>query len=242
MGERTSQRITQAVLACDPPKLQRSLWEGKRYGADLAGLAELLEVLSGLEGQLDALLQRLLVWYRPRMELTYDDARKRAPDLDSLVLLASRARSLEDLLSDLVLDPPQQSEALADDSEEEWVTLSTIHSAKGLEWDTVFLLQLRDGAFPSGHALEDDEQIEEERRLLYVALTRARRELFLLQPLLMRRFGGRMAGPGCLLLDEITGLDALVEEVSAQSEPEAETDVVDDAEARLARALSFFDA
>ena len=82
------------------------------------------------------------------------------------------------------LDPPEASqvESVATDGEKEKLTLSTIHSAKGLEWNTVFIIQLLDGYLPSSYSMDSVESIEEERRLFYVACTRAKKNLFLVSP------------------------------------------------------------
>ena len=143
-----------------------------------------------------------------------------------------------------ITSPPSGSEAQADDKEDEWLTVSTVHSAKGLEWRVVFVLQLGDGSFPSGYALDDGEAMEEERRLLYVAVTRAKRELFLVEPRFIQRRFGTLA-PGCSLLEDIPGLDGRVERVQATPAEPDETEAEAPAESagaedRLARLLDFF--
>ena len=88
------------------------------------------------------------------------------------------------MLDEFTLEPPESSQvgvdAVSDD--DEYVVLSTIHSAKGLEWSRVFVLSVVDGHIPSFRSLQDPAQIEEERRLLYVAMTRAKDELYLIKP------------------------------------------------------------
>ena len=100
--------------------------------------------------------------------------------------IAERYRSTTSLLADMALEPPTDSVAgvLAGDGDDEGVvTLSTVHSAKGLEWHTVFVLWVADGRFPSAYGAKDDDDIEEERRLMYVAVTRAKDLLYLTYPL-----------------------------------------------------------
>ena len=106
-------------------------------------------------------------------------------DLDALVAAAGQSPDLARFVADLVLDPPASSSDLAGPGslDEDWLVLSTVHSAKGLEWRSVHVLALYDGNFPSDLAAGDREAIEEERRLLYVALTRAQRDLHLYVPL-----------------------------------------------------------
>jgi DNA helicase-2/ATP-dependent DNA helicase PcrA len=137
-------------------------------------------------------------WYQPHLERLYDDARVRLGDLEQLEQLAAAAPSRERFLSDLTLDPPQATGAEAGHPQidEDYLILSTIHSAKGQEWDTVFVLNAADGCIPSDLATGTAAEIEEERRLLYVAMTRAKSSLALIHPLRFfireqRRFGDR---------------------------------------------------
>jgi DNA helicase-2/ATP-dependent DNA helicase PcrA len=124
-------------------------------------------------------------WYEPLLEILHDDARLRAGDLDKLEQIAAGYASRERFLSELTLDPPEATGANADAPilDEDYLILSTIHSAKGQEWNAVYLLNVVDGCIPSDMATESAEQIEEERRLLYVAMTRAKRHLHLIHPI-----------------------------------------------------------
>jgi DNA helicase-2/ATP-dependent DNA helicase PcrA len=121
----------------------------------------------------------------PLVEAHYPDGAVRLVDLDALVAAAGQSSDLARFVADLVLDPPASSSDLAGAGslDEDWLVLSTVHSAKGLEWRSVHVLALYDGNFPSDLAAGDREAIEEERRLLYVALTRAQRDLHLYVPL-----------------------------------------------------------
>ncbi|MGC6367572.1 MAG: ATP-dependent helicase [Candidatus Marinamargulisbacteria bacterium] len=129
-------------------------------------------------------LQRVLAVYEPVLKKTYDDHNKREQDLNSLIALSERFRSLASMLDEFSLEPPESSQVGADavPDDDEYVVLSTIHSAKGLEWSRVFVLSVVDGYIPSFRSLQDPAQIEEERRLLYVAMTRAKDELYLIKP------------------------------------------------------------
>jgi DNA helicase-2/ATP-dependent DNA helicase PcrA len=133
----------------------------------------------------EAQLQRLRRWYDPLLEELYDSPRVRLGDLDQLERMAARHRSRVSFLTDLSLDPPEATgdEAGPPVKDEEWLTLSTIHSAKGQEWKAVTILNVVDGCIPSDLATGTPEEIEEERRLLYVAMTRAKDDLVLMQPL-----------------------------------------------------------
>jgi UvrD-like helicase C-terminal domain len=123
-------------------------------------------------------------WYQPLLDRLYDYPASRAGDLDQLEQIAFGYASRERFLTELTLDPPDASGAEAGRPllDEDYLILSTIHSAKGQEWDTVFILNLVDGCIPSDMATGKPEQIDEERRLLYVAMTRAREHLHLVQP------------------------------------------------------------
>jgi DNA helicase II / ATP-dependent DNA helicase PcrA len=121
----------------------------------------------------------------PIVEAHYPDGAVRLQDLDALVAAAGQASDLGRFVADLVLDPPASSSDLAGPAslDEDWLVLSTVHSAKGLEWRSVHVLALYDGNFPSDLSAGDREAVEEERRLLYVALTRAQRDLHLYVPI-----------------------------------------------------------
>ena len=129
----------------------------------------------------------VLNYYLPLMREAYpDDYPKRERDLEHLQAITERYRSLESMLSDMALEPPNDSigDVLAIDPDEGYLTLSTIHSAKGLEWKVVFLIWAADGRFP-GPQSASPEDLEEERRLMYVAGTRARDELYISYPMYM---------------------------------------------------------
>ncbi len=124
-------------------------------------------------------------WYKPHLERIYEQVHTRAADLDQLEQLSTQYPSRERFITELTLDPPQATGDLAGTPlhDEDYLVLSTVHSAKGMEWDTVYVLNVIDGSFPSEFATSRAELIEEERRLLYVAMTRARNELQLCVPL-----------------------------------------------------------
>ncbi|HEY3784589.1 MAG TPA: ATP-dependent helicase [Steroidobacteraceae bacterium] len=148
-------------------------------------LIELLLVLAEPQRQWPGQVHLVREWYRPHLERLYEHFHTRIGDLDQLELVSGQFPSRERFLSELTLDPPNATSDLAGNPvlDEDFLTLTTIHSAKGMEWDTVYLLNVVDGSFPSEFATGRPELIEEERRLLYVALTRAQNELVLLAPL-----------------------------------------------------------
>jgi DNA helicase II / ATP-dependent DNA helicase PcrA len=149
------------------------------------GLAELMGKL--VEEPWNGQMGRVRGWYQPHLERLYDAARARASDLDQLEQIAAQYASRESFLSELTLDPPEASgdEAGPPLLDEDYLILSTIHSAKGQEWDAVYILNVADGSIPSDMAAGDVAELEEERRLLYVAMTRAKEALYLVHPLRM---------------------------------------------------------
>jgi DNA helicase-2/ATP-dependent DNA helicase PcrA len=124
-------------------------------------------------------------WYKPQLERIYDAAWTRMGDLEQLDQLSVQNPSRERFLTELTLDPPAatSNQSGGSSKDEDYVILSTIHSAKGQEWDIVYVLNVSDGNFPSEFSTGNPQLIEEERRLLYVAMTRARNELHLCAPL-----------------------------------------------------------
>ena len=123
-------------------------------------------------------------WYEPHLERIHEDAALRQADLDQLLHIAGTYPSRERFLTELTLDPPDAASdrAGAPLLDEDYLILSTIHSAKGQEWKSVHLLNAVDGCLPSDLATGKSAKIEEERRLLYVAMTRARDHLHVIVP------------------------------------------------------------
>jgi DNA helicase-2/ATP-dependent DNA helicase PcrA len=137
----------------------------------------------GAGGRAEAIVGLL----RPLLIARYPDSASRLGDLERLAAASTAAPDLAALLAELTLDPPQSTADLAGPPhlDEDYLVLSTVHSAKGLEWPVVHLIHLVDGAFPSDMALGCEAGLAEERRLFYVAVTRARDELLLYAPLRM---------------------------------------------------------
>ncbi|MCL4181966.1 MAG: ATP-dependent helicase, partial [Burkholderiaceae bacterium] len=148
------------------------------------GFVALMQALRDPAARWPAQLGPLRCWYQPLLERRYDDAAVRAADLDMLQSIAAQFGSRERFLTELALDPPQATGDVGDDAlrDEDYLVLSTVHSAKGQEWDAVYVINVNEGSFPNEYATGRPESIDEERRLLYVALTRARDALYLLEP------------------------------------------------------------
>jgi DNA helicase-2/ATP-dependent DNA helicase PcrA len=152
----------------------------EHWAALVAMLAEIARDGAPWQGQ----VQRVRQWYEPQLERLYEAAPARKGDLDQLERLSQQHATRESFVTELTLDPPQATGDLAGDPllDEDYLVLSTVHSAKGQEWDSVHVLNVTDGSFPSEFAAGRPELLEEERRLLYVAMTRARDELRLVAP------------------------------------------------------------
>jgi DNA helicase-2/ATP-dependent DNA helicase PcrA len=130
-------------------------------------------------------LELVRKWYQPVLELNYNDHFVRGGDIEQLEMIAAQYKDRRQFLAELTLDPPVASGDLAGSPhlDDDFLILSTIHSAKGQEWKHVYILNVNDGNFPNEFACGDPAMIEEERRLLYVAMTRARESLSLMRPM-----------------------------------------------------------
>ena len=162
-----------ALAGVRPPAAAAELWP------------KLTGVMAGLgEAPWPAQLGLVRAFYDPLLDELYDFTASRRADLDQLERLAATVPGRERFLTELTLDPPSAAGGPAGPphKDEDYLILSTIHSAKGQEWKAVFVLNLVDGCIPSDMATDRPENVEEERRLLYVAMTRARDRLDLLQP------------------------------------------------------------
>jgi ATP-dependent DNA helicase UvrD/PcrA len=156
----------------------------KAAAEDWPAFAELFEQMRQGKIRWPAEFELVQEWYAPHLERIYDDAHFRAADVTQLAQIAAGYGSRERFLTELTLDPPDATSGRpgADLKDEDYTVLSTIHSAKGQEWSIVRILNVVDGCIPSDRATGTSEEIEEERRLLYVAMTRAKDELDLIVP------------------------------------------------------------
>ena len=136
---------------------------------------------------LQEMVSDIIQYYRPILEDKYDDYTKREKDLEHFEYLSTQYKKLEDFLSDLALEPPDKSvEGMYKNNiKDDCLTISTIHSAKGLEWDSVFIISAVDGRFPSAYSFNSPEEMDEELRLMYVACTRAKNNLYITYPVNM---------------------------------------------------------
>ncbi len=164
-----------ALQAFEPPPQARQEW---------SQFAALYRRLRDPAVAWPADLELARSWYLPQLERIHDDAPARKLDVDQLVRLAAGYSNRERFLTELTLDPPQATSdrSGAPHRDEDYLILSTIHSAKGQEWKAVHVLNVVDGCIPSDMATGSQDELEEERRLLYVAMTRAREHLHLIVP------------------------------------------------------------
>ena len=178
-----------------------------RAGQGLRSLAAMLKGVTAEAPLIPAdLINEIMEYYLPILKDQYDDYPKRIRDLEHLSVMAERYHELNEFLADLTLEPPNESvtDVEAPDRDDERLILSTIHSAKGLEWRCVFVIWLVDGRFPSAYSFLTPEDLEEERRLLYVAVTRAKQELFLTYPInVYDKMTGSVLSKPSRFLDEI---------------------------------------
>ena len=154
----------------------------------IKGLDRLMQLISTLDAHpmtISEMGKTIVDYYLPILKESYDDHPRRARDLEHLTEIMGRYKNLSQFLTDMALEPPNMSfeNSLYDGgSAPDRLILSTIHSAKGLEWHTVFVIWALDGRFPSVHSLHKEEELEEELRLMYVAATRAKEKLFFTYP------------------------------------------------------------
>ena len=185
VGPKTAARALDVVAAAaDPAEAIAAFAPPAACAADWHELAALFRTLRDRSHPWPAELARVRCWYEPQMDRIHDDAAARIADLAALEAIAGTYPSRERFLTELTLDPPDATsdEAGAPLLDEDYLTLSTIHSAKGQEWGAVYVLNAVDGCIPSDMATGTPAEIEEERRLLYVAMTRAKDHLQLMVP------------------------------------------------------------
>jgi len=187
IGPRTSEQISEQILG--RPSLAVIIQDvlqkhtaGHKYSEGLARLGSLLKDVGKEVMDVGEKFSMVLEYYVPFLKDRFDDWHLRLNDLETLRQISMRYHSLEDLLEDFSVEPPERGVWRVEPStpdEEKPLTLSTIHSAKGLEWECVFLIGLMDGVLPVAFSLDHEDEIEEEQRLFYVGITRAKNHLFL---------------------------------------------------------------
>ena len=183
VGPASAQRVLDRMAESpDPIATLCKVPSPPRAGADWGAFIRVVENLRYSEWPAD--LERARLWYEPHLDRIHEDAETRRADLVQLEQIASGYGSRERFLTELTLDPPgaTSDQAGVPLLDEDYLILSTIHSAKGQEWKSVFMLNVVDGCMPSDLGVGTSAELEEERRLLYVAMTRAKDDLHLVVP------------------------------------------------------------
>ena len=183
IGHGKSQAIVEWVKEHGCHAWQVAEWPGAGRGDEgLKAFSELMKRLSAEGLSPDKAVEEIIAYYDPILKEKFDDFPRRRKDLEQLVSMGGRYRKLRAFLDDLLLEPPSSTADLGPDLRKDVLTLSTVHSAKGLEWSCVFVIWVVDGYFPSAKAGASEEAMEEERRLMYVAATRAKDTLIICYP------------------------------------------------------------
>lgn len=205
VGPAAAQKVINVLKGFKDPKLVAEAGSSVLSGKALAGFENFLTIWTKLNSSvmtpsemIDALVNSS---YRDYLDIEFVDSKERLQDIKQLALFAENYEDVADFLANTTL---QESFALpkAGEKKTDKVILTTVHQAKGLEWQVVFVINLSAGAFPSDRSMREPKGLEEERRLFYVAVTRAKRQLFLTYPMAGGAFGDFLSGPS-LFLDEI---------------------------------------
>ena len=177
VGDKTAAEIIRKVELNGYGAIESAKFSGKQYAPRLLALSHAIKQFQSSSSSLADKMRMLLEFYAPLLADNYDNLQDRTKDVHMLISMASGYLTTEEFLADITLEALEN-----DENQQDTVTLSTIHSAKGLEWHTVFIIHLVEGLFPCCYALDNEQTIEEERRLFYVAVTRARTNLCLMSP------------------------------------------------------------
>ncbi len=210
IGPKTAQKILDELSTGKISVNQNPENSSKFRYEKLYDLFQLLYLITTSKSQPSEKAQQVCEYYYPLFKDKYDDFNKRKKDIDIFLNITENYRSLDSLLADMAIEPIIDSVIDIDspDKQEEYLTLSTIHSAKGLEWHSVFIIHAVDGYFPSSRSVESQELLEEERRLMYVASTRAKQNLFITYPMNLydREKGVTLSLPSRFISDVETGM------------------------------------
>jgi DNA helicase-2/ATP-dependent DNA helicase PcrA len=194
IGPKTAQEVIEWIRTAEQPYRLETATVSPKYLESLRKLGDLLASLShNVQTQpLISIAEAIYEYYKPILrEQYFEDYPKREKDIENFLAIMLNYTTLQSLLADLALEPLDFSaiETKATLKDESPLTLSTIHSAKGLEWHTVFLINALDGVLPSRYSAADSAQLDEELRLLYVALTRAKNLLYISYPIICSGYG-----------------------------------------------------
>ncbi len=206
IGPKSAQDLFQWIrLSSNPYQLDMSESVSKSYLKQIKSLSKLLVNIKDSEHTVSETVELIVEYYRDFCEKRYDDYPKRLKDLEAFINISLGFVSLEKMLEELALDPITASAVDTEQKQKDEppLVLSTIHSAKGLEWEHVFIIQCLDGILPSAYSIEDDAQLDEELRLLYVATTRAKKMLYYSYPALAQSAYGDYFTKPSRFLDQL---------------------------------------
>ncbi|MFL9925886.1 ATP-dependent helicase [Herbaspirillum lusitanum] len=185
VGPATARKVLdQMAIAGDPVDALQNFTPPANIALEWQAFADTYDLMRRAGRQWPTDLNAARDWYLPQLEHKYEDPVARSADIEQLTQLAAGYASREKFLTEITLDPPEASSDFAAPPyrDEDYLTLSTIHSAKGQEWRSVHLLNAVDGCLPSDLASGNEAELAEERRLLYVAMTRAKEHLHIITP------------------------------------------------------------
>ncbi|WP_134090530.1 ATP-dependent helicase [Olivibacter sp. XZL3] len=196
-------------------RIDTSLFTGRKQNDDFKQLLDLFDKIQQLDPVPADLIPPIYEFYKPVLQRIEDDFEARTVDLDIFAEIAAKYEDLEKFLADFTLEPPsnryQDKNIPFNESDEKPLTISTIHSAKGLEWHTVFVPFALDGILPSVRSMASLEEVEEERRLFYVACSRAKENLFISMPAYVSSWDAVFTKPSRFLNEVSDGLYEIVE-------------------------------
>ena len=198
IGSGTAARIVESVV--ENGFIEAETHKKKKYYEEIKKLFSLISSITEEKPDVLKTVRIITDFYAPILKTIESDFEERLRDIDVLIQIAKNYRSLEKFLTDFALDPPStQINMLATPVDAAQISkkiiLSTVHSAKGLEWNTVFVVHLLDGCFPSERSMKRIDDLEEERRLFYVACSRAKENLYLTFPNSLSFYGGNLNLP-----------------------------------------------
>jgi DNA helicase-2/ATP-dependent DNA helicase PcrA len=205
IGPKAAQQIG-AGFGGDTPasRVLESFFDDRRIGPGAARLSRTLAFLEREGIHPVEAVEQVIEYISPILMKKYDDHPKRLQDLEHLAIISHKYATLEEFLTDMALEPPSDSisDITPEDPDPERLILSTVHSAKGLEWHSVFVIWAAEGYFPTTYSAESAAELEEELRLMYVAVTRAKENLAITYPVkIMTHRGPTFARPSRFIND-----------------------------------------
>jgi DNA helicase-2/ATP-dependent DNA helicase PcrA len=204
VGTITARRIIEKIIS--DKGINIDAFEKQKFAEGLRRLAQMLNRAGGPEVSLPHRIELIRDYYAPILQANEYDYQVRLLDISVLIELSSRYDRLDKFLTDFALDPPSgkfstKTVPEIDESEDKPLTISTIHSAKGLEWHAVIIPHALDGLIPSSRSLKNIEEVEEERRLFYVACSRAKQDLLITMPSYVSGYDGFLSYPSRFLAE-----------------------------------------